>query len=130
MFTDPGFRPRRPGGLCENRDPRSGSQLTKITRADRRVGWDFTFSVPKSVSLAYELTGADRIRSAFEQSIDETMQEAEGEPVPQVDVSEAAKVGGKRLRKGPSTPPRFFLDGLLLAKAMHDAATGDIHRTV
>lgn len=28
-------------------------------------------------------------------------------------------IGGKRLRKSPSTPPRFLFDGLLLAKAIH-----------
>src|SRR5271170_7030888 len=43
--------------LCDNLDPRNGRQLTARTRTDRTVGYDFTFSVPKSVSLIYGLTG-------------------------------------------------------------------------
>ena len=34
--------------LCDNLDPRTGEQLTVRTRAERTVGYDFTFSVPKS----------------------------------------------------------------------------------
>src|SRR5687767_7566211 len=43
--------------LCDNRDPRDGKPLTVRTRSDRTVGYDFTFSVPKSVSLLYALAG-------------------------------------------------------------------------
>ena len=43
--------------LCDNLDPRTGEPLTVRTRADRTVGYDFTFSVPKSVSLLYALSG-------------------------------------------------------------------------
>src|ERR1017187_7568345 len=39
--------------LCDNLDPRTGQPLTVRSRTERRVGYDFTFSVPKSVSLLY-----------------------------------------------------------------------------
>src|SRR5579875_37280 len=48
--------------MCDNRDPRTGKQLTVRTRSERRVGYDFTFSVPKSVSLLYALSGDQEIR--------------------------------------------------------------------
>ena len=38
--------------LCDNLDPRSGEPLTVRTRCERTVGYDFTFSVPKSVITA------------------------------------------------------------------------------
>ena len=43
--------------LCDNLHPLTGEQLTVRTRAERTVGYDFTFSVPKSVSLLYGRTG-------------------------------------------------------------------------
>src|SRR5579871_5838808 len=42
--------------LCDNLDPRDGNKLTVRTKSERTVGYDFTFSVPKSVSLLYALT--------------------------------------------------------------------------
>ncbi|MDE2463039.1 MAG: relaxase domain-containing protein, partial [Alphaproteobacteria bacterium] len=36
--------------LCNNRHPQTGMPLTVRTRGQRTVGYDFTFSVPKSVS--------------------------------------------------------------------------------
>lgn len=65
--------------LCENRDPRSGQRLTARTKGQRRVGWDFTFSVPKSVSLLHALTNDDRILGAFNDAVDETMLDIEQE---------------------------------------------------
>lgn len=65
--------------LCENRDPYSGEQLTARTDKDRRVLTDFTFDAPKSVSLAYELGGDERILNAFRDSVGETMTEIERE---------------------------------------------------
>src|SRR5437660_8410019 len=47
--------------LCDNKDPRTGTPLTVRTRAERTVGYDFTFSVPKSVSLLYALSGDEGI---------------------------------------------------------------------
>ncbi len=43
--------------LCDNLDPRTGKPLTVRTRTERTVGYDFTFSVPKSVSLLYAMSG-------------------------------------------------------------------------
>ncbi|MGC4089421.1 MAG: MobF family relaxase [Polyangiaceae bacterium] len=40
--------------LVSNRHPETGEQLTPRQRDDRRSGYDFTFSVPKSVSAFYE----------------------------------------------------------------------------
>src|SRR5216684_8915296 len=65
--------------LCDNLDPQSGRQLTARTRSDRTVGYDFTFSVPKSVSLLYALSGDREILDAFRSSVDETMRDLEGE---------------------------------------------------
>src|SRR5271169_3299413 len=65
--------------LCDNLDPRTGEPLTVRTRTERRVGYDFTFSVPKSVSLPYAMSGDQGIMDAFRGAVDETMQEIEAE---------------------------------------------------
>src|SRR5208282_913866 len=63
--------------LCDNLDPRTGEQLTVRTRSERTVGYDFTFSVPKSVSLLYAMSGEQSIMDAFRGAVDETMREIE-----------------------------------------------------
>ena len=65
--------------LAENRDPNSGDRLTQRTRANRRVGYDFTFSVPKSVSLHQALTGDEEIVTAFEAAVSDTMRRMEAD---------------------------------------------------
>src|SRR5579872_2633442 len=65
--------------LCDNLHPTTGKPLTVRTRADRTVGYDFTFSVPKSVSLLYAMSGDQGIMDAFRNSVDETMREIETE---------------------------------------------------
>src|SRR6202795_2034437 len=65
--------------LGDNLDPQTGEPLTVRTRAERRVGYDFTFSVPKSVSLLYAMSGDQDILEAFRASVDETMREIEAE---------------------------------------------------
>ncbi|MGV2336350.1 MAG UNVERIFIED_CONTAM: relaxase domain-containing protein [Planctomycetaceae bacterium] len=65
--------------LCDNLHPQTGKQLTVRTRSERTVGYDFTFSVPKSVSLLYGLTGDPEILAAFRTAVDETMREMEAE---------------------------------------------------
>ena len=65
--------------LCDNLHPQTAEQLTVRTRSDRTVGYDFTFSVPKSVSLLYGLTGDQQILSAFRSAVDDTMREMEAE---------------------------------------------------
>jgi conjugative relaxase-like TrwC/TraI family protein len=63
--------------LCENINPKTGERLTPHTRAARRVSYDFTFNAPKSVTLAYELGGDERVETAFRESVKETMAEME-----------------------------------------------------
>jgi conjugative relaxase-like TrwC/TraI family protein len=65
--------------LCDNRNPQTKQPLTPMTREERRVGYDFTWSAPKSVSLVHALTGDERIVQAFRDSIDQTMKEMEAE---------------------------------------------------
>jgi conjugative relaxase-like TrwC/TraI family protein len=65
--------------LCDNLDPRTGEPLTVRTRTERTVGYDFTFSVPKSVSLLYAMSGDQDILEAFRSAVDETMREMERE---------------------------------------------------
>src|SRR5579871_1983067 len=65
--------------LCDNLHPGTGKPLTVRTRAERRVGYDFTFSVPKSVSLLYALSGDQGIMDAFRAAVAETMCEIETE---------------------------------------------------
>src|SRR5665213_484296 len=65
--------------LCDNLDPHTGEPLTVRTRTERTVGYDFTFSVPKSVSLLYAMSGDQAILGAFREAVDETMREMEAE---------------------------------------------------
>jgi conjugative relaxase-like TrwC/TraI family protein len=75
--------------LCDNLDPRTGNPLTVRTRSERTVGYDFTFSVPKSVSLLYAMSGDQDIMDAFRGAVDETMREIETEMKTRV------RIGGK-----------------------------------
>jgi conjugative relaxase-like TrwC/TraI family protein len=65
--------------LCDNLHPVAGTPLTVRTRSDRTVGYDFTWSVPKSVSLLYALSQDERLLDAFRGAVDETMREIEAE---------------------------------------------------
>lgn len=65
--------------LCENRNTQTGKQLTARKRADRTIGYDFNFHVPKSVSLLYAMTCDERILDAFRGAVDETMRDIESE---------------------------------------------------
>jgi conjugative relaxase-like TrwC/TraI family protein len=59
--------------LCDNINPATGRQLTAKHLTNRRVGYDFTFSLPKSLSLAYSLGGDERIASEFQAAVADTM---------------------------------------------------------
>ncbi len=63
--------------LCENINPATGKRLTARNRSGRRVGYDFNFHCPKSVSAVYALTEDPRILEAFRTSVQETMKELE-----------------------------------------------------
>ena len=65
--------------LTENRHPGTGEKLTPRMKSGRRVGYDFTFSAKKSVSLLYAATEDPRILAAFRDSVRETMAEMETE---------------------------------------------------
>lgn len=65
--------------LCDNIDPNTGNALTPRQNTGRRVGYDFNFHVPKSVSVLYGLTKDERILEAFRESVDATMQDIEAE---------------------------------------------------
>ncbi len=73
--------------LCENQDPATGDKLTqrlKTTRrngediaANRRIFYDFTFSPPKSVSLAALVGGDARILEAHARAVRSALKEFE-----------------------------------------------------
>lgn len=65
--------------LCDNLNPVTGDKLTPRTKEQRRVGYDFNFHVPKSVSVLYGLTNDDRLLDAFRDSVRETMGNMEAE---------------------------------------------------
>jgi conjugative relaxase-like TrwC/TraI family protein len=65
--------------LCDNLHPKTAEPLTVRTRSERTVGYDFTFSAPKSVSLLYAMSGDQGILDAFRSAVDETMREMEAE---------------------------------------------------
>lgn len=75
--------------LCDNRHPGTGERLTPRQKEPRRVGYDFNFHVPKSVSLLYGLTQDERILDAFRASVRLTMQDMEAE------VQARVRVGGR-----------------------------------
>lgn len=63
--------------LADNLHPQTGQQLTPRMTEGRRVGYDFTFNAPKSLSIAYGLGDCDTkhmIKTLFEQSVSHTMQ--------------------------------------------------------
>lgn len=63
--------------LVENKMPRSGNPLTVRTREDRIVGWDFTFSVPKSVSLYLAENEDKAVERLIHEAFKETMSDLE-----------------------------------------------------
>jgi conjugative relaxase-like TrwC/TraI family protein len=65
--------------LCDNLNPTTGKSLTARTRGDRTVGYDFTWSVPKSVSVLYAMTEDPEILNAFRESVCETMDDIQSE---------------------------------------------------
>lgn len=65
--------------LCDNQHPTTGTRVTVKSKRERRPGYDFTFDVPKSVSVLHALCGDKRILEAFHQSVGEIMAEIEKE---------------------------------------------------
>ncbi len=65
--------------LCDNLHARTGKPVTVRRRSRRSVGYDFRFSVSKSVSLLYGMSGDHAILDAFRAAVGETMREMESE---------------------------------------------------
>ncbi|WP_236648682.1 MobF family relaxase [Spirosoma sp. 209] len=65
--------------LAENVHPLTGHSLTLRTVANRTVGYDINFHCPKSVSILQALTDDTHIQDAFQQSVDQTMQDIEAD---------------------------------------------------
>jgi conjugative relaxase-like TrwC/TraI family protein len=70
--------------LCDNINPSTGKRLTARTDDDRRVMTDVTFTLPKSVTLAYELGGHNgggdtQVLNAVRESVQETMADIEAD---------------------------------------------------
>lgn len=63
--------------LADNLRPDTGATLTVRQKDGRRVGYDFTFSAPKSVSILYAMTGDKRLLDAFRSAVGDTMREME-----------------------------------------------------
>ncbi|MDR3459673.1 MAG: MobF family relaxase [Verrucomicrobiae bacterium] len=75
--------------LCDNLNPVEKGKLTAHTKGNRRVGYDFNFHVPKSVTLAYAWKRDEKILIAFRKAVRETMAEMEREAATRV------RVGGR-----------------------------------
>jgi conjugative relaxase-like TrwC/TraI family protein len=65
--------------LCDNLNPATGKTLTLRTNEFRRVGYDISFHVPKSVSLLQALTDDNHILDAFRESVQEVMKLVEAD---------------------------------------------------
>lgn len=65
--------------LCDNKHPQTGGRLTPRTKADRTVGYDINFHVPKGLSIVYALNQDEQIVEAVRASVHETMTEMEAE---------------------------------------------------
>jgi conjugative relaxase-like TrwC/TraI family protein len=65
--------------IASNADPGSGERLTVRTKNNRTAGYDFTFSIPKSVSLFMALEPENEVREIMFQAFGETMADIESE---------------------------------------------------
>src|ERR1700740_1855461 len=63
--------------LASNKNPGSDRTLTERTKEKRRAGYDFTFSVPKSVSLYLAETGDRQVEQMIRSGFKETMADIE-----------------------------------------------------
>ena len=65
--------------LASNMDPGSGERLTLRTKNNRTAGYDFTFSVPKSVSLFLAVEPENEVREMVLEAFRATMADVEAE---------------------------------------------------
>jgi len=76
--------------LCDNINPIDDEKLTARTNKNRRVAYDFTFSAPKSVSIAYALNEDPKILECFQNAYLSTMEQIEA------DAETRVRKGGKK----------------------------------
>jgi len=65
--------------LCNNINPHNLNQLSPRQNDNRREAYDFTFSVPKSVSIQQAISKDDRILDVIKSSVFETMEYVESD---------------------------------------------------
>ena len=65
--------------LCDNLHPVTKKKLNVRNKVKRRVGYDISFHVPKSVSLLFQQSQDEAIIEVFRKSVSETMTEMESE---------------------------------------------------
>lgn len=94
--------------LLSGKHPQTKRQLTQRKRKDRRPGVDLTFSVPKSVSLAWAINKDERILKALRLIVRETM-EKDVEPLMHRRVRTGKKVNS---REQQQTGKLIFADFL------------------
>lgn len=70
--------------LCDNINPKTKAKLTKLNKENRTVGYDINFHCPKSVSVVHSLSKDDHILEAFQNSVNETMQDIEEDSLTRV----------------------------------------------
>lgn len=69
--------------LAHNQHPETGERLTVRNVSNRRAGYDYTFNVPKSVSIVYAITGDENILKAIIAANEAAMKEIEANAVTQ-----------------------------------------------
>ena len=73
--------------IVDNLHPNDpGQSLTPRTRKNRRIGWDLTFNVPKSVSIAWGITQDEKILDAVYEAVRETLDDIERDVLTRVHV--------------------------------------------
>ena len=65
--------------LCDNINPITHKNLTPRFKEGRRCGYDFTFDLSKYASLYFALTKDERVMTAFDEAVNETMAELEAD---------------------------------------------------
>jgi conjugative relaxase-like TrwC/TraI family protein len=65
--------------VIDNLDPKTGKPISMKHIENRRVGYDFNFHVPKSVSIVQAINKDPEIIIAFRNSVQETMKEIEND---------------------------------------------------
>lgn len=98
--------------LLSGKHPETGAKLAQRLRSDRRPGTDLTFSVPKSVSLAWAINKDERIIEMLQDAVRETI------------AQDIEPLVHRRVRKGENanTLNRTQTGNLLYADFLHKVA--------